>query len=285
MSAASDFSWRTHPGDDELRAGRYAADAIDQHESGWCGCCYLVAAAQMIRDRVHIALSKTTSEPRIPRADIQQLLERFDGWHSEPGWSACHGGFPEHVLTCMREEERCRHFLSSSPPTKLQGWVRHLEVLLPPPPPEEPILFQVGETRRIPEHQVRQVIRAEGPLVLEVSGKTLLDVDASGVVTDLTPRPIDHAVCVVGWRTLEDGRCAWILRNSWGATRAPTRFPDEGFLCGTERGMHAECDAGWKPWHGTPEDPGFVLLPCSYAPLHRLVPRSPWMTTSVVVHR
>ena len=119
-------------------------------------------------------------------------------------------------------------------------------------------------------------ILKDGPVLLEVAG-TLKRVDAKGVVQDLTPRPSDHVVCVVGW-TERGGEACWILRNSWGKRRVPLRVPDNVDQC-VGIGYH-KCRVEWEPWTGMPEDPGFLLLPCRFPPLHATTP-SPWMACTV----
>ena len=71
----------------------------------------------------------------------------------------------------------------------------------------------------MPHAAVRALLLRDGPVVLEVNARTLKSVDARGRVQDLTPRPSNHAVCVVGW----EGDC-WIVRNSWGTPWGETGF-------------------------------------------------------------
>ena len=103
------FSWRE--GSDAARVGLpegvYAGAPVNQHEVSWCGCCYLIAVVTCLEDRAKIALLR--SGKRYPgqilslRLSHQHLMDRFQGWHAEPGWSACHGGYPLHVLKCIME--------------------------------------------------------------------------------------------------------------------------------------------------------------------------------------
>ena len=276
------LSWRQLDRDDlGVPRGVYACDAIDQHASGWCGCCYLVAAAQMVRDRAHIHLARQRLRVS-PFVDMQHLLDRFDGWQAQPGWNACHGGFSEHVLNCMRTDRACAHFLHVE--QRLRTWFGFVTPLgRTTAHPTAALEVEVGEVTALnSEEEVRSALR-DGPVILEISARTLKSIDAWGIVCDPTPRPADHAVCVVGFVEGDEwtgGRDAWILRNSWGATRAPVQLPDE--LACNQVGIN-DCEVRWETWRGDPRDPGFALLPCSLVsnPSHQ----SPWMTASVSVSK
>lgn len=275
-----EFSWQRIHDDPRLPSGNYADNVMNQHAGGWCGACYLVSTAQMIRDRVHIALARRHKK-RVPapRGDFQRLLERFDGWNAQPGWTACRGGYPEFVLDCMRADAACRSFLSleesSSSSSSLLGHVRFLERLLPPPPPPSVIEYELGDVERVQDSDVRAALRRDGPLLLEISAKTVKSVDDRGIVQDLTMRDVDHVVCCIGWTRLRDGCDAWILRNSWGKKRAPMRLPQ---CAATGSNDPTECDAQWIPWRGDPQNLGFFYLPCVYT---QQSPITHWISASV----
>ena len=123
---------------------------------------------------------------------------------------------------------------------------------------------------------MHEELRARGPVVLEISARTLIECDARGVATDLTPRDSDHAVCVVGWTTV-DGVPCWIVRNSWGKRRVPAEVPRD-LTCVTRDAN--DCVVTWRHWVGAPDRPGFVYLPKAYAPLHSATP-SPWIAARI----
>jgi hypothetical protein len=255
--------------------GRYASDAVDQHAASWCGCCYLVAAAQTVQDRAHIALARARVPHARPRVSLQSLLDHFVEFDAGLGWNACHGGFPLHVLHCLADG-RCPLVLARVPNEPWFGFPRAVE-RCPRPDAAE---WRVVHPRRVRPEDVLDAL-LDGPLVLEVSAETCKRVDARGVTVDLTPRPSDHAVSVVGWTHAPgDGTRCWIVRNSWGAARVPRDVPDDMDVC-VGRG-HNTCSVAWEPWSGMPSEPGFLLLPTSYAPLHADAP-SPWVVATVHV--
>lgn len=274
--APSSFSWRAVRRSDRagVPPGNYAADAIDQHTPHWCGCCYLVAAAQCVEDRARIALARCGGRTAPTRLVLQTLLDHFVEWSAGPGWSACHGGFPLHVLQCLADGT-CPMLVEEE--TQCAAWWGFPRVLRRCPAPTA--RYRVTNARRVAPHTVRDALVREGPVVLEVNATTLKSVDARGVVTDLTPRLPNHAVCVVGWRRV--GRCdCWVVRNSWGATHVPRDLPTDLETCvGPNRN---ECVVEWEPWRGDPHDPGFLLLPQSFPPLQSTTP-SPWIAATVTV--
>ena len=109
--------------------------------------------------------------------------------------------------------------------------------------------------------------------MLEINAKTLKTTNSKGIVTDLTPREANHAVCVIGWKN----EC-WIVRNSWG-DMVPIDVPKD--LSCVVRGEN-KCSVSFEKWNNMLEDPGFVLLPFDYAPLHNKK-ISPWIYCGVVV--
>lgn len=271
-----DFTWRAltstpykRATGDELPSGGYASAAIDQHAKSWCGCCYIVAVAQMIEDRVRIARSKKYGRSVVQDGlSIQSLMDHFD--ERLEGWSACHGGFPLHVLECIASNA-CPMVWTPKRESTWLGFSRNLRYCLAPNPWNGP---KVHTPRRVHVSEVERIILHEGPIVLEVNGDTLKTVDKRGVVTDLTPRPPNHAVCVVGWKGNH-----WIVRNSWGTRRVPVSIPKELSCVGPDRN---ECTVEWQEWSGDPRDPGFLFLPKSFPPLHDRA-NPPWVKVDVVV--
>lgn len=264
------FTWRRVRGAGHTPDGRYASDPVDQHAASWCGACYLVAAAQMVQDRAHVALARQKGRWVVPpRLSLQALLDHHEEFEAAPGWCACHGGFPLHVLQCMERGE-CPLVLSD-PCDRWWGFPRLVRSC-----PRPDARFSVRDARRVAPDAVREALR-DGPVVLEVSAETLKRVNARGVVEDLAWRDPDHAACVVGWE-----RDCWIVRNSWGKERVPEAVPDDAEQC-VARG-HNACDVvAWQPWSGDPRDPGFLLLPQSFPPLHHRWP-SPWIACTVETH-
>lgn len=252
-----------------LPDGNYVSDVVDQHARAWCGCCYVVAAAQMIEDRRRIAYCRCHGRsPYKQYIDIQVLLDHFEEDYGDD-WNVCHGGFPLDVVECI-VDGRCPLVWRAHAMHEWLGHARASKYCDAPSPFASQL--EVVQFGRIPPAEVEQEIIRSGPVVLEVSAEVLKGCDARGVVTDLRPREPDHAVTVVGWK---NGN--WIVRNSWGKERVPEAVPTD-IHC-VKKGKN-DCQVTFVRWRGDPQNSGFVLLPMGYAPLHSSDP-SPWVVARV----
>lgn len=258
------FSWknvRNRPG---LPSGNYTADVFNQHMPTWCGCCYLVSAVQMIEDR--LAVARRTPTRRI-HLSLQDVLDHFNAASER---NACHGGLTSHVLECFATGTCPLH----PSPTPSHDWVGHPRSAVSP---KSIPSFRVQRVRRVPPTEVAHELYKRGPLVLEVNAYTLKRLSANGCAADLTPRPPNHTVGVIGYRCV-DGQDCWILRNSWGTHRVPKALPEDLSCVATDQN---DCIVEWEYWSGATDAPGFVYLPISYPPLHATDP-SPWVTADVL---
>lgn len=261
------FSWRRLHGRD-LTHESVADDAINQHAMSWCGFCFVVAAIQCIQDRGNILLFKQHSIGRI-QIDIQSIVDQFSNVYNR---NACHGGRPTDVIECVVQNKCVLYRASSS--TRWRGHPRVLGDTLSRLPSNIPYTVTGYERPRTVE-EVKRHIRDHGPVVLMIHSDNLKSVDARGVATDLTPRPINHSVSVIGWT---DDDC-WIVRNSWGRARVPRNIPVD-MSCVSFQSNHCEVD--WEPWVGDPRNPGFLYLPMRLASLHPPNP-SPWVAPLVAM--
>lgn len=279
---AERFTWRGVEDAAEVgvpRAGVYAADSFDQHRMRWCGACYLVAAVQMVEDRLHIARVRRARKdvPR-QRASLQTVMDEFQRYYpvrraqdgGAPGWNVCHGGFAEDVLALLRDQGLP---LEVAPEAVWLGMAQR-DDRAPPPPRLHP---RLGPTRYLREKEVRTQLVEEGPLLLEIASRTLKRTDEDGVVrADAPVGSPDHVVCVVGW-TLRDGRAHWVVRNSWAGAFVPRAAPVDDACVRVGRNV---CEVDFEPWASLPSDPGFVLLPADHPSVRDASP-SPWIACSV----
>jgi hypothetical protein len=259
-----EFSWQHVTSHARVPNGCYATKSFDQHSVGWCGCCYVVAVVQVVEDRGHVALPKTSRHV----VDMQTVVNHFNTSHKlhDGTWNACHGGYPMHVVECL---------ISGACPlitTQRKRWLGHPVRTSNTPLSTAP--FSIASVERRSTEHIQQEIRDNGPVVLEISAQTLKSTDARGVVTDLTAQDPNHAVAVVGWKQTHAGP-AWIVRNSWGRNRVPSALPDD-VSCVNEDGNN--CEVQWEYWVGDPHVPGFCYLPMSYPPLHT---SDPWIVPRV----
>ncbi len=252
-----------------LPSGNYVGDVIDQHEKGWCGCCYIVCAIQMIEDRFRIQFSKLFyKSPRLKHIDMQTIMDYVE--EAKEGWNMCHGGYPLNVLACM-QDRTCPMVWSDE--SIFLGYARGGVTKCSAPSPYAERVH-ISDPRRIPEYEVKKQLLEYGPVILEVNGDILKKYNARGVVSNLSPEEPNHAVTVIGWE--EDN---WIVRNSWGVNQVPKEIPYDLNCVG--RGKN-DCSVQWSNWTGKGDDPGHILLPQRFKPLHANSP-SPWIVANVVV--
>jgi histolysain len=261
------MDWGNVQGRDDLPDGNYAAAPFDQHVVNWCGCCYLVAAVQTVEDRIFLLRRRRGNASPRETLSIQVVLDHFKDLEAGPGWNACLGGFSLHVFQCLTS--------GVCPLVKDDGTYKgHPQTTSNTP--LSSFRVKVANPRRVPHKAVKEELQ-NGPVVLELNARTCKSLDAKGVVADLTPRDPNHAVSVIGWKSVDGVEC-YIVRNSWGTARAPVALPDD-LDCVSIDGN--DCKVRWEVWKGDPARPGFLYVPISFGPLNRSRP-SPWIVADVV---
>lgn len=261
-----------------LAPGSYASRVINQHRSGWCGCCYLIAVVQMIQDRWNLMIGQhTLVKTMYPYAelDAQCMLDEYDKFRGAifSGWTACHGGDPRQVISCFNSDS-CRLFLAPSSGGAWSGYARSKDKQTCEERARPNI--SVGEVHNIANNRdaVKRAIYDRGSVVLGIDAQCLL-MARDGVADTTSRAKRNHAVTVVGWQWNGDDEC-WLLRNSWGSETVPNNLPED-IKC-VQRGAN-NCTESTRTWRGMPTLPGYVLLPMSY--LEQNGGDSPWYECSV----
>ncbi len=265
--------WEAHFGK-RIAVGCYTSPVFDQHMSKWCGACYLVSVLQMLQDRFHIELGVRDAESLMfpcYQLNFQLALDTYNAhatMQSDGGWNACKGGSPMKVLQAITEDKCLLEFTSDDTvwlghPTQMEdvSGRRNASVTL------EPL-----ELLDSVPNNIQYRIFKYGPVVLGIDSRGLLDKKLTrhgGVIDTSTIGERDHAVTVVGWKTIKGAPC-WIVRNSWGTTTVPVARPDAA--CVGEN--FNECDVDTQDWTGDEERPGYAYVPFSYGGLRG--PPSPW---------
>ena len=252
----SAFTWQRVRGRFGITTS-FVSDVFDQHMVSWCGCCFIVAVVQCIEDRGHILLGHRV------RLDMQSMVNYMT---SHSGRNACRGGLPIDVIRCIMDGvcPMMRHH------TRWMGRPMSVQHV-----PLSNVPYRVADANNtIKSDRICDVIRSSGPVILIINAETLKNVDATGMVTDLSFKVPNHAVTVVGWR--EDN--TWVVRNSWGRMRVPKSVPDN-IECVDDASI--ECRIEWEYWVGDPNNPGSLYLPMSAAALQP--PHTPWVVPRVVV--
>lgn len=246
-----------------LAPGSYASRVVNQHRSGWCGCCYLIAVVQMIQDRWNVMIGQHADVVVMyPYAelDAQCMLDEYDKFRGPmfSGWTACHGGDPRQVISCFNNGS-CRLFVAPSDGGAWCGHARSEERRACNARATPAI--RVGEVRTIPNDRVavKQAIYDRGTVVLGIDAECLIA--ARDGVADTTSRSKrNHAVTVVGWQWHGQDEC-WLIRNSWGAETVPDNFPSD-IKC-VKRDSNT-CEETKRAWKGMNVFPGYVLVPMWY---------------------
>ena len=204
---------------------------------------------------------------------LQSVLDHVHEPTLAPDWNPCHGGFPLHVLRCM-EDRTCP--LVYRPAAAVDEYRGYARATLDVAPSRSTAAFTVSHARRIDPREAARELHAHGP---PARGECQhpQSIDARGIVTDLQPLPSNHAVCVVGWkrivrRAVGSGRIRWARSTCRPTCRTTTAR--------ARRGRGQQLRAAREELRGTPDDPGFCLLPSAFAPLHRTDP-SPWIAATV----
>ena len=117
MDAEDARAWCAYTQSAHLAPGTYTTRVQDQHRSGWCGVCYMVAVVHMIQDRWNVAVGTNAASEMHPyvELDMQRMMDEYNASRRamHPRWNACHGGDPKRVLACMQSGD-CRLYQASS---------------------------------------------------------------------------------------------------------------------------------------------------------------------------
>jgi len=203
-----EFNWMSRP---------YIAMAIDQHENGYCGACYLVAPVQMLQDRLAIRGEVHTG------FDLQTMLNEYtyikqqsmrlsDDILPHNAWHGCVGGCPLDVLD-MIQDGRLRVPWTDKPTQ---------------PPSHRPVGAAPEQHSKIPAIEQRWLegetsllrahIRHHGPVIMFMSASSICKCEDESE---------NHIISVVG--SCKDG---WICRNSWGSKNTTRMRPHTGLSGG-----------------------------------------------------
>ena len=260
------FDWRevrasdNSRGSDCLFEGSFVSRVLNQHQTKWCGCCYLLSVIQCLQDRLNVH-DRCTS-PKRNEFELQVIVDEYDRITSTGmSWNACLGGQPSDVIGCLERGE-----LPLVPGDSMRDWSGYPREL------NGPKEYDNDCRRAIRVHSVdtsgysypddmQREIRQHGPVVLNVNAKNLLQLNADGVVDDDTDiTRANHAVCVVGW-TVKRAQSMWIVRNTWGRHQVPTHIPEDK-TC-VRRGTN-ECSVEYTDWVGDVAHRGYFYLPMSF---------------------
>jgi cathepsin L len=119
---------------------------------------------------------------------------------------------------------------------------------------------QVQKWRQLPKNKFAPLLRAvtKGPVAISVGTDGWQDYD--GGVLSCSPQPntvIGHAVLLVGYGQLGNGKRYWKVRNSWGAN-----WGENGYVRLLMRhDEHRFCGKNTKPKEGTGCDGGPAVVP------------------------
>ena len=198
----------------------------NQHEHGYCGCCFSVASMQMVMDRRNRIVP---SQDVYRSIDMQALVDmttacgqkkkRLDLIRPTAEWNACFGGDPELIMWAMKEghlEIPVMKEPKEGGPTKAPSAYRQHEGI-------DPGIKSVQRLEGSIDSLKKRIVDY-GPIVARVASSSLL-VNPENGESEIGNK--DHVVCIVGWSP-----SSWIIRNSWGKKGLTRKRPDETCILG-----------------------------------------------------
>ena len=266
----SRFDWREVRGSDNalsrgqkcLFEGSFVSRVLNQHQTKWCGCCYLLSVIQCLQDRLNVHDHCTSTKTRT-EFELQVIMDEYDRITSSGmSWNACLGGQPSDVIGCLERRE-----LPLVPGDSMRDWSGYPREVVGPKDDYENDCRHAIRVESIDTSSfsypddIQGEIWQHGPVVLNINATNLLQLNADGIVeNEIDIRRANHAVCVVGW-TVKRAQSMWIVRNSWGRHQVPTHIPEDK-TC-VRRGRN-ECDVEYTEWVGDVAHRGYCYLPMSF---------------------
>ena len=266
-----------------LKLGSYTSPVINQHRSQWCGCCYMIAALQVLQDRTHIIMGSrgTFDGPMMPwiEFDSQIALDTYDTYHRptlQQPWNACRGGDPLKVFQAIERDV--------VPLVIVNGigsvWLGYPNVDRKKYKSDHNL--KVINSRHIQDQSpdiIKQEIFKNGPIVLGINAQYIKETDVWGYLPlEGNVGPRNHAVSVVGWKKNKDIEY-WIIRNSWGKSMVPEDKPSD-IKCVTV-GENL-CKVNMDTYTSDPGNLGYIYAPIHHPHFIELKP-SPWYTADIIV--
>lgn len=254
----------------KIAQGTYTSSVINQHESKWCGCCYLVSVIQVIQDQINMAIGIASPHKHMKpfvELNLQIALDRYNEIRriNHPDWNACQGGNPLKLIEAIQDGSIPLKYSDSDGfawyghPTSQKHDVRS-EIFLK----KEEIILE-----NIPE-KIQISIFKYGPIVLGINANCVSKANKNGIIDTNIYGERNHAVTVIGWRTI-NGKKYWIARNSWGSKSAPKKSPEDLNCVQTDSNT---CHIETVKWYGDRNLTGYFYIPFDYGPIKGTP--SPW---------
>lgn len=246
-----------------LATGCYTSRIFNQHMSKWCGCCYLIAVIQSIQDKLNVRTGQKSTDLEMKpfiELDMQIALDAYNMYKQKtnPEWNACHGGNPETVIQAIR----CGHVPLIYVDADGFGWYGHARTVTLLTKSHVKLTDDPVVLKNIDE-EIQLNIMAHGSIVLGINSNSISEADEDGFVNSQIFGAKNHAVCVVGWKTVM-GKKHWIVRNSWGTHNAPAQKPQDTNCVKVNKNI---CQTKTVEWSGDKNSHGYVYIPFDYAPI------------------
>lgn len=198
------FDWRKANGSTAVR------------NQGLCGSCWAFGTHAVLEGHYRVGADRTVDSAEQETLDCNNLQYDCDGgW-----WAYDHlvqpGTAEESAYPYVAERRSCR--TSVARPLGAAAW------------------GYVGEEASVPgTAALKQALCEHGPLAVGVLATDVFKYYAGGVFDDCAAAPgdINHAVTVIGW---DDGKQAWLIKNSWGKDWGETGDSCSGCDCPNSRG-------------------------------------------------
>lgn len=268
IDAKSASAWQAAHGR-KIGPGKYSSPSFNQHTSGWCGACFLVATVQVVQDAYSIrdggGIPEDVKDRRVYEFDIQDALDRFSGIHAATiyakenvgvtlarptTWNACMGGDPTDVLVALKGGSLALHLLRGS-----SRWKARATPNSGVPLPRNYAIRDFAVIEPNQEAVLRAVFR--GPIIAAVRSAPLWHIHEG--IAPCGEGERDHVVAIVGWE-LRGERRYWIVRNSWGK-EIWTR-PDDVRRC-KQNSSQPECQSAKVAWNTDYGENGHFIIDAS----------------------
>lgn len=295
VSLPHEWSWHDVSAEDAehlgILPGSYASIPENQHRSGWCGACYLLAVVHMLTDRWNIEIGRrakanstalTVMKPFV-QVDAQAMLDEYDAVRSvssdDQSWNACKGGSPVHVLSSIKRQLMKIHVShpsgyawtgfprqraetsNTNTRRRTDGLVFLQDDEMGAARGDETCEMRVIDvtTPSNRTETIKHEIYHNGPVVLGIDAECLIGGNKHGIASTRSKAHRNHAVSVIGWRKVGK-HDYWIVRNTWG-DRIPENLPKD--MSCVKPGSN-DCKPKWQTWHSLPDMPGFALVSQAY---------------------